>query len=167
MPYQWTDTPEGPEVLTLSAFRSLPKRGFAAVILFMAFMLTLPLVSVLGTSVLWWMLPFLALAVWALWAALQRSYKDGEVSETLTRAGDVLTLTHSPARGEPKTWDCNVYWVKAEIHKTGGPVEYYVTLSGNGRRAEIGRFLSEDERKALHVELLEYLDTAKNQPLDS
>jgi uncharacterized membrane protein len=32
-------------------------------------------------------------------------------------------------------------------------VPYYVTLNGNGRRVEIGAFLSEDERRALHGEL--------------
>ena len=79
MPHHWSDTPEGPVVLTLTAYRSLPPKGFAAVILITVAFLTLPLLSVLGTAILWWMLPFLAAAVWALWAALRRSYKDGEV----------------------------------------------------------------------------------------
>ena len=160
MPYRWTDTPQGPEVLFLKAHRSLPEKGFAGVILFMCAMLFLPLATMLGTVVVWWMLPFFALAVWALWAALRRSYRDGEVSETLTRAGDVLRLTHRPARGAEETWECNHYWARAELHKTGGPVENYVTLSGSGRQVEIGRFLSEDERVALYHELTSYLSPA-------
>ena len=161
MPHHWSDTPEGPVVLTLTAHRSLPPKGFAAVILITVAFLTLPLLSVLGTAVLWWMLPFLAAAVWALWAALRRSYKDGEVSEVLTRAGDVLTLTHRPVRGADLVWDCNIYWVRVELHKTEGPVPNYVTLKGNGRQVELGRFLSEDERQALFNEMQSYIAQSK------
>jgi len=32
-------------------------------------------------------------------------------------------------------------------------VPYYITLRGKGREVEIGKFLSEDERKALFDEL--------------
>jgi uncharacterized membrane protein len=39
------------------------------------------------------------------------------------------------------------------MHEAGGPVEHYLTLKGAGREVEIGAFLSEDERKALHGEL--------------
>lgn len=163
MPYRWSDTPEGPEVLTLTAHRSLPPRGFAAVILITVAFLTLPLLSVLGTAVLWWMLPFLGAAVWALWAALRRSYKDGEVSEDISRAGDILTLTHRPVRGDELVWDCNIYWVRAKLHKEGGPVPNYVTLSGNGRQVELGRFLSEDERKDLFNEVQTYLSAASRK----
>ena len=163
MPYRWSDTPEGPEVLTLTAHRSLPPCGFAAVILITVAFLTLPLLSVLGTAVLWWMLPFLGAAVWALWAALRRSYKDGEVSDDITRAGDILRLTHRPVRGDDLYWECNIYWVRAELHKEGGPVPNYVTLSGNGRQVELGRFLSEDERKDLFNEVQTYLSAASRK----
>jgi uncharacterized membrane protein len=162
MPYHWSDTPDGPLVLSLTAHRSLPPKGFAAVILITVAFLALPLISVLGTAVLWWMLPFLGAAVWALWAALRRSYRDGEVSEALTRSGDILTLTHSPARGADLSWSCNVYWAKVEAHQQNGPVPNYLTLSGNGRQVELGRFLSEDERKELFVEMQSYLGNSRD-----
>ncbi len=161
MPYTWSTTPQGPTVLTLTAHRSLPREGFAAVILFASVMIAIPLVGFLGTKLLWGFLAGLVLVIWALWAALRRSYRDGTMVETLTRTGDDLTLTHVPVRGATKVWTCNVYWARVEIHPNGGPVENYVTLSGNGRTVEIGRFLSEDERKALFVELSDYLKTPK------
>lgn len=160
MPYHWSNTPQGPDVLSLTAHRSLPPRGFALMILLTAGMISLPLLGLLGTAHLWQMLPFVAAAVWALWVALKRSYKDGHVAEQLTRAGDELTLVHSPARGEAKTWHCNIYWVRAEMHKTDGPVPHYITLSGNGRTVEIGRFLAEDERITLFDELNRYIAKA-------
>lgn len=120
-------------------------------------LLVLPLFSVLGTVILWWMLPFLAAAVAMLWFALKRSYADRRVYETLERKGDDVTLTHFPARGQPVSWSCNIFWVRVDIHKTGGPVDHYLTLTGSGRTVEIGKFLSEDERKALFGELSNYL----------
>jgi uncharacterized membrane protein len=40
-------------------------------------------------------------------------------------------------------------------------VPHYITLKGNGREAELGRFLSEDERKALIGELSDALKAAQ------
>ncbi|WP_204115732.1 DUF2244 domain-containing protein [Shimia biformata] len=159
MPYRWT--PDQPTVLTLWPYRSLPRRGFAAMIL-MAFTLgTIPLYGLLGTVLLWGILPFVLIAVAALWWGLERSYRDGEVIEELSRQGDDLCLVHRPARGPVLTWQANVYWVRAELHPTDGPVEDYVTLTGNGRTVEIGRFLSPEERQQLFDELTDYLRSVR------
>ncbi|SHJ03708.1 Uncharacterized membrane protein [Shimia gijangensis] len=124
----------------------------------MAFTLgTLPLYGLLGTIFLWGILPFILAMVAALWWALERSYRDGDLCEDLTLDGDTLRLTHRPARGEVMTWECNAYWVRADMHVQEGPVPHYVTLTGNGRTVEIGRFLSEDERKVLFAELVDFL----------
>lgn len=155
MPHHWTK--DQPTVLTLWPHRSLPRRGFAAIIL-MAFGLgTIPLYGLLGTVFLWGILPFILLMVGALWYGLERSYKDGDILEELRLKGSDLVLSHRPARGETKTWAANVYWIRAEMHVSGGPVPNYVTLTGNGRKVEIGSFLSEDERKILFVELTDFL----------
>jgi len=123
VPYQWTETPKGPVVLTLSAHNSLPPHGFVLMIGLTAALITLPMLAVLGTVLLWGLLPFLAGTVGALWFALRRNQADRQVHETLERQADELTLTHQPARGEAVSWTCNLYWVRAELHKTGGPVE--------------------------------------------
>jgi len=161
MPHNWTpNAPDTKVVLTLWPYHSLPRKGFAAMIL-MAFLLgTVPLYGLLGTVFLWGLLPFIMLMVAALWWGLERSYKDGDILEELRRDGDMLTLTHRPARGETRSWECNIYWARAEMHVHGGPVPHYVTLSGNGRTVEIGSFLSEDERKALYGELSDFLKNA-------
>lgn len=156
MPHRWSDTPNTP-VLTLWPHRSLPRRGFAAMVLFAFTMGTIPLYGLLGTVFLWGILPFILIMVAALWWGLERSYRDGDILEELTLTDDTLTLSHRPAKGETQTWDCNAYWARAEMHVTGGPVPHYVTLSGNGRIVEIGSFLSEDERKQLFSELTDFL----------
>ena len=118
---------------------------------------TLPLYGLLGTVFLWSILPFVLVMVAALWWGFERSYKDGDILEELRLDDGILTLSHQPARGAIQTWDCNTYWVQVKLHSQGGPVPHYVTLTGNGRTVEIGRFLSEDERKQLYTELVDFL----------
>lgn len=160
MPYHWTDTTET-RTLTLWPHRSLPRKGFAAMILATFALITVPLYPVLGTAVLWGLLPFIMLAVGALWWALERSYRDGDILEELTLTPATTHLSRRNPRGDRQEWDCATHWARAEMHQQGGPVPFYVTLSGNGRRVEIGAFLSEPERQALYGELAEALKTAR------
>ncbi|KAF0676268.1 DUF2244 domain-containing protein [Profundibacterium mesophilum] len=134
--------------------RSLPRRGFAWVIGFMFTMILIPVIPLLGTPVLWGLLPFVMGALWLLWGAIMRNYRDGEVREVLSLWPDRLLLSRrEPRRAEPLEWEANPHWVKVVMHEKGGPVSHYVTLRGSGREVEIGAFLSPDERKALYAEL--------------
>jgi len=155
MPYTWSDIETAPEMRKLDIWphRSLPRRGFAAFILITCAMLTFPLISVLGTVVLWGILPFLILAVAAVWIALEASYKAARLHEALTIDDDAVRLVRTSPRGDRQEWECNRYWTQVNMHTAGGPVAHYVTLAGKGREVEIGAFLSEPERKALYDEL--------------
>ncbi len=160
MPYQWTssETAHGDvECLRLWPHRSLPRWGFAVFILITCVMFTMPLFPLLGTATLWGLLPFLVLAVWGVWYALQRSYRDGAMGEELTIGREEVHLRRTNARGPAQEWESQSYWTKVHMHPTGGPVPHYVTLKGKGREVEIGAFLSEDERKALYGEIAEVL----------
>ena len=126
-------------------------------------MISLPLFPLLGTVVLWGLLPFLALAVWGLWFALQRSYDNANLHEALVIEPTEIHLTRTNPRGDIQKWECNSYWAQAEIHPTGGPVAHYITLKGKGRTVEIGAFLSESERKTLYGELRNALHLARVQ----
>lgn len=167
MPHQWSPSPTVPSdtpALSLWPYRSLPRRGFAAMILMAFFLSLIPLYGVLGTTALWVILPFILIMVAALWLGLEKSYKSGEILEELHLEEDELILTHTPVKGAAQEWRCNAYWARAEMHVSGGKVPFYVTLSGNGRRVEIGSFLSEDERKVLHGELKDYLKALQVPP---
>lgn len=155
MPYAWSDSDSTSDSRTLDIWphRSLSRRGFAGFILITCVMLCFPLLPLLGTVALWGILPFLILAVTAVWMAIEASYKAGRLHEALTiREGEVRLVRTNP-RGDRQEWNCNSYWTQVNLHPTGGPVDYYVTLAGKGREVEIGAFLSEDERKALYGEL--------------
>ncbi len=167
MPYEWlTDTQRAAETsaalspaaplarLHLWPFRSLPKTGFVWFIGGTALLLGLPLLAVVGSPVLWGILPFGLLALWGLWTALSRSYCDGEIIEDLTIWPDRVTLTRNGPRGQHGTWQANPHWVEVALHPQGGPVPHYLTLRGAGRTVELGSFLSEDERIALKPQVL-------------
>ncbi|WP_101065357.1 DUF2244 domain-containing protein [Roseovarius salinarum] len=165
MPYEWSRQTgaDAADVTRLDLWphRSLPRRGFAAFILATFTLITIPLYPLLGTVVLWGLLPFMLLAVGGLWWALERSYRTAELHEALI-IGPVHThLLRRNPDGGTQEWDCNSYWARVEMHPKGGPVEHYITLTGRGRQVEIGSFLSEDERKTLYGELAEALRRAR------
>lgn len=161
MPYEWhpADTPES---LTLWPYRSLPRRGFVWFIGGTAALLALPLLAVLGSPILWALLPFLLGAVAAIWFALEKSYRDGGIVETLTLTGDLVSLTRSGPKGRQQSWQANTHWVQVSLYPTGGPVPDYLTLRGAGREVELGAFLTPEERKTLASELRQRLRAARS-----
>ncbi|GAB4382846.1 DUF2244 domain-containing protein [Albidovulum sp.] len=159
MPYRWQDEPTDPPsaVLQLWPHRSLTPEGFVIFIAVTAVMLALPLFALLGTLVLWGLLPFLAAALGGMWWALTRSNRDGTLSEELTLDRDRIRLVRREPDGTRRSWQANPYWVKVTLHRQGGPVEDYLTLRGDGREVEIGAFLSPEERRALAGEIRDRL----------
>lgn len=159
MPYEWTSPPDQtPQArLTLWPHRSLPRRGFAAFVLATFTLITVPLYPLLGTVVLWGLLPFLMLALAGVWWGLEHSYRSANITEVLEIGPETVHLVRTNPRGDVQEWECNRYWARATIHPTGGPVAHYITLKGRGREVEIGAFLSEGERKVLYGELADAL----------
>ncbi|MBT8153141.1 DUF2244 domain-containing protein [Epibacterium ulvae] len=154
MPYEWITPPSADSgELHLWPHQSLTAKGYVRVIALAAALSLVPLIPVLGSIVLWGILPFLLVALFGLKWALDLSRRNAQVLEILTLDEDDARLTrHGPAR-QRQEWQANRYWVTAHLHKFDGPVPNYVTLRGNGREVEIGAFLSEEEREALFSEL--------------
>ncbi len=157
MPYSWTTPPrQEPQELHLWPHNSLPAEGFAALILGFFLFASLPLYGLLGTKLLWGLLPFMLASTAGIYYALRRNGRDRQILEVLTLSPERTHLSRTNPKGDVQHWESNTYWVKVTMHDKGGPVPYYVTLKGNGsdnREVEIGAFLSEEERKALFNEL--------------
>ena len=117
----------------------------------------IPLLAMLGSVILWGLLPFLLLTVLGLWLAIQTNYRARSVVEILTLSGTQARLVHRTPGKAQQEWSCNRYWARPEMHEKGGPVPHYVTLIGDGREVEIGAFLSEDERITLYQDLVRKL----------
>lgn len=152
----------GPVVtLRLWPHRSLTKPGFAAFIGVTFALSLLPLLAVLGTPVLWGLLPFILAMIALVWWCLQRSYRDGDIVEELTVWPDRALLIRRQAGLEPRSWEANPHWVRVHLHPRGGPVQDYLTLSGAGREVELGAFLTREERGDLHRRLSACLATIR------
>lgn len=154
MPYEWL--PPAPDCtfrLQLWPYRSLPRRGMVWFIGATALFTALPLLVMVGSPALWALLPFGMLATGAIWVALERSFRDGEILETLTLAAGHLTLTRHGPRRQRAEWRANCHWVRVHLHARGGPVPNYLTLQGGPREVELGAFLSEGERLSLLEDL--------------
>ena len=158
MPYEWTTPPDaGAQQLRLWPHQSLPPQGFAAFTLTTFTLILIPTLPLLGTPLMWGLLPFVLAAVAAVYWALQSNHRARQIEEVLTLDGDNAHLLHRTSKGLVKEWDCNRYWAQVLKYETDGPVPHYVTLRGEGREVEIGAFLSEEERISLYDDLQRHL----------
>jgi uncharacterized membrane protein len=124
-------------------------------------LIALPLLAVLGSPVLWALLPFLVAAIAAVWWALERSFRDTEILEELHLSNSTAQLKRTGPNGKVQTWEANLHWVQVIMHTNQGPVENYLTLRGGPREVEIGRFLTPDERSNLQAEIRSRLSNMK------
>ncbi len=132
---------------------SLPARGMAAFVLTTFTLISIPVLPLLGSPILWGMLPFTLAAVWGVYVALLRNYRSRQIEEELVLEEYHARLTRTNPKGDVQEWDCDRYWTQVTKYDDEGPVPHYVTLRGKGREVEIGAFLSEDERIALYDDL--------------
>ena len=165
MPYHWTTDPDAPtQELHLWPHNSLPQTGMAAFVLATFTLILIPMLPLLGSVVLWGVLPFLMLAVWGIFFALRRNRRARRIVEVLTLSDDQAHLVRTNPKGDTQEWDCNRYWTQVIKYDREGPVPQYVTLKGMGREVEIGAFLSEEERVALYDDLIRAIKgTARSQ----
>lgn len=159
MPYEWLPPNADHQRLHLWPYRSLPRRGMVWFIGATAALIAVPLLGLLGTPVLWALLPFLVATIAAIWWALERSFRDGEIVEDLTLTPDRVSLVRHGPRGKRQDWQANPHWVRMTLHATGGPVPQYLTMKGEGREVELGAFLTAEERRQLCDEITTFLRT--------
>lgn len=149
MPYEFLPAPPLETRLQLWPHRSLSRRGFVWFIGTTAALIGVPLVAVLGSPVVWALLPFLVGTIWAIWFALRKNGRDRDIVEDLTLSPTGITLSRHGPKGKRQEWQANPYWLRITLHPTGGPVPNYLTLKAEAREVELGAFLSEEERIAL------------------
>lgn len=165
MPYEWTpSSPDAPNDVAAMArvwpHRSMTPEGFGWFIGVTAALLALPLIGLLGTVVLWGVLPFLLGALWAVWSGLRRNQRDLGLLEELELTAEKISIIRHNPRGPVQSWQANPYWVEVKLHPKG-KVDNYITLRGSDREVELGAFLSPEERLSLHRELQTRLARAR------
>ena len=156
MPYEWQDTaPDhtGAVSYRLRAwpYQSLPRRGFVWFIGLTAGFMALPVIAMLGTSVLWGLLPFVLLVIGGVWYAIQHSYAQGDMAEQLVLDRKTAYVSRRDPDGRLREWTTNSYWLRVTLRR--GPVEAYLTLTDGKREIELGAFLTPEERRSLHDDI--------------
>ncbi|MCX7287809.1 MAG: DUF2244 domain-containing protein [Rhodobacterales bacterium] len=152
MPYEWLPSDENEHRLHAWPHRSLTQRGFVWFVGLTAALIALPLLAILGSPVVWILMPFLLAAIAGIWLALRKNGRDRDILEDLRLEPGKATLTrHGPK--VRRDWVANMHWLRVTLHETGGPVPNYLTLKGENREVELGAFLSEEERIDLYREL--------------
>ncbi len=133
--------------------RSLGTTGFRYIMIIAAIGLLLPSIPFLlaGAGVFW--LGFAGLALTLLWLAITLNNHHGRLREHIGLWPDLIAVERHEPNGKIKRWQCNPYWMRSHLHKSGGPVKNYLTLTGNDRCIELGAFLSPQERVALYLEI--------------
>lgn len=156
MPYEWHDTaPDHSGALSyrlrLWPYQSLPRKGFVWFIGLTAGFMALPVMAMLGTAVLWGLLPFVLLVIGGIWYAIQRSYARGTLAEELLLDRKTAQVIRRDPDGRLREWTTNSYWLRPALRR--GPVESYLTLTDGQREIELGAFLTPEERRSLHDDL--------------
>jgi uncharacterized membrane protein len=157
MPYEWLPASETEYRLHAWPHRSLTQRGFVWFVGITASLIALPMLSVLGSPVLWALLPFLVASVAGIWLALRKNGQDRHILEELVITPSRVSLVRHGPKWRKQEWEANPHWLRVTLHETDGPVPNYLTLKAKGREVELGAFLSEEERKALHREVQQVL----------
>ena len=161
MPYEWLPSDDTAFRLHAWPHRSLTQRGFVWFLGSTAALIALPMLTVLGSPVLWALLPFMVATVAGIWLALRKNGRDRSIVEELVITPTRVSLTRHGPRGRKQDWEANPHWLRVTLHEEGGPVPNYLTMKAKGREVELGAFLSEEERKALHAEVQEVLRTLR------
>ncbi len=153
MPYEWLPSETSEARLHVWPHRSLSQRGFVWFLGLTAGLIAVPLLSILGSPVVWALLPFLLATLGAIWFALRKNGRDRDILEDLHLTPVRVTLTRHGPKGRRRDWAANPHWLRVTLHESGGPVPNYLTLKGENREVELGAFLSEEERVALYQDL--------------
>lgn len=149
-PFQRDDPPVW--TIRLWPHRSLSPEGFRWTMGLTAGGLALPLVALAPIGAALPLAPYAAAAFLMLWLFLKFSYVTGKLTEELRLWPDAIAVERREPFGRVRRWAANPYWVDVDTTDTR-EVESYLTLKGNGRRIELGAFLTPEERQELASEL--------------
>ena len=112
----------------------------------------------------WPILPFAGLEIALLIWAVRASMRKGSERETIIVSHDVVTLQRLTAVGA----DVSVFprhWVRVKLHAPLAALHpSRLLLESHGQACEVGRFLTEDERRSLAVRLKQVVGNMNESP---
>ena len=112
----------------------------------------------------WPVLPFAGLEIGLLIWAVRASMRSGLERETITVTQDSVILRHWDRRGV-KSAVFPRHWSRVTLHAPLAALHpHRLILESHGRACEVGRFLTEDERRSLAVRLQQLVGNMNETP---
>lgn len=153
----------GTRVFELHAHRSLTAAGARRLVLIVAAG-TFAVAGFFTAYGFWPVLIFAALEVLALQWALNASMRSGNVSETITITPDHVTIEHRED-GNHRFAVFPRHWARVTLHAPLAALHpSRLMLESHGRACEVGRFLTEDERRSLAARLKQLVGNVNESP---
>jgi uncharacterized membrane protein len=112
----------------------------------------------------WPVLPFAGLEIALLIWAVRASLRSGHERETITITADSVTIAH---RGDGSEWTSVFprHWSRVTLHAPLAALHpSRLMVESSGRACEVGRFLTEDERRSLAVRLKQLVGNVNESP---
>jgi uncharacterized membrane protein len=125
---------------------------------------TLSIAGFFALQGFWPILPFAGLELALLIWAVRTSMRMGLQRETITITDDYVTVQHRSPDGD---WDSVFprHWTKVKLHAPLATLHpSRLTLESRGRAYEVGRFLTEDDRRGLAVRLKQLVGNVNESP---
>lgn len=112
----------------------------------------------------WPILPFAGLEIGLLIWAVRASMRAGLVRETITIDAQTVTVVHRSYRGNYRSVFPR-HWARVTLHAPPAALHpSRLMLESHGRACEVGRFLTEDERRTLAVRLKQLVGNVNESP---
>lgn len=112
----------------------------------------------------WPILPFAGLEIGLLIWAVRASMRQGSERETITITADSVVVRRYTAH-DRRSSVFPRHWVKVKLHAPLTALHpSRLNLESHGRICEVGRFLTEDERRSLAVRLKQLVGNVNESP---
>ncbi|HEY5806894.1 MAG TPA: DUF2244 domain-containing protein [Povalibacter sp.] len=112
----------------------------------------------------WPILPFAGLEIGLLIWAVRASMRKGQERETITITADSVAVQRVTVHNECSSVFPR-HWVKVKLHAPLAALHpSRLMLESHGRAFEVGRFLTEDERRGLAVRLKQLVGNVNESP---
>jgi len=154
---------DGTRHFELQARCSLTPRG-ARIFIGLLGATTFAVASAFALRGFWPVLPFAGLEVGLLIWAVRHSMRAGQTRETITISANCVEIAHYKVGSE---WRAVFprHWAKVKLHVPPTALHPSRLLIGShGRAREVGRFLTEDERRGLAARLQQLVGNVNESP---
>lgn len=125
---------------------------------------TFSVATIFAVQGYWPVLPFAGLEIALLIWAVKASMRKGQQRETITITEKFVTVQHTGPEGD---WSLVFprHWVRVKLHAPPSALHpSRLTLESHGRVCEVGKFLTEDDRRGLAVRLKQLVGNVNESP---